>query len=326
MTKFRLGITAFAACSALLLSACSTSGAPAGTADGELEKTDLTVGVLPLADYAAVYWAEEKGLFEAEGLKVTLEPIQGGPIGIQKVATGELDFAISNSISASIMQAQGAPVTNVTHTSSLGLGSGIVFVNPNSPIDTIDDLHGKTLGTNTTRNIGDVTFNNLVRSLGKDIEPSFIEVPFPEMIPGVQAGSIDAGYAPEPFASAAKNAGMRVIADVTSGPNEHLAASTFVAGDKFVSENPDTTAAFARAIYAAGAEMSEDEKGFRSWLPAVTRVSDDVAETMVLPDFRSTPDLDGLEHVASMLKEQGLVPDDYDIVEHTYILPDSSED
>ncbi|NLU82217.1 ABC transporter substrate-binding protein [Rhodococcus sp. HNM0569] len=322
MQKTRFAAAALLAGSALVLASCSGASSGASAADGELEKTEVTVGVLPLADYAAVYWADEHGLFEKEGLKVTLEPIQGGPIGIQKVASGELDFAIANSISSSISQAQGAPVTNVAHTASLGEGSGMVFVDPDSPIRTIDDLDGKTLGTNTTRNIGDVTFNNLAKSEGKDVAPNFIEVPFPEMVAGVQAGSIEAGYAPEPFSSAARAAGMRQVADVTTGPNAHLAASVFVAGDKFVDANPDTTAAFARAIYAAGGEITDSEAEFRSWLPGVAKVPDEVAQSMVLPVFASSLDLTGLEAVAAMLKEQGLVPDDFDIAEHTFTTPE----
>ncbi|MFW0796312.1 ABC transporter substrate-binding protein [Gordonia sp. CPCC 205515] len=324
MKRVRLiSLAAVAACGILAMSGCGNgeSASSGSAADGKLEKTAITVGVLPLADYGAVYWAEEKGLFEKAGLDVTLEPIQGGPIGIQKVASGELDFAIANTISASITQAQGAPITDVAYTSSLGAGSGIVFVKPDSPIKAIDDLNGKTVGTNTTRNIGDVTFANLVQSEHKDIKPNWVEVPFSEMISGVQAGSIEAGYAPEPFSSAAKEAGMRQVVDLTTGPNENLAASIFVAGNRFMQANPDTTKAFAEAIYAAGGQMSADEAAVRSWLPGVAKVPADIAQTMVMPNYSSAMDLPALEKVATMLKQQGLVPEDFDISEHVYRLP-----
>ena len=316
MKRTRLALAALAAC-VVALSACSgESGGNAAAPDGKLEKTELNVGVLPLADYAAVYWADQKGLFKKEGLTVNLEPIQGGPIGIQKVAAGELDYAIANTISASISQAQNAPVTDVAFTASLGKGSGFIFAKPDSPIKTIDDLNGKTVGTNTTRNIGDVTFANLARSEGKDVKPNWVEVPFSEMVSGVQAGSIDAGYAPEPFSSAATAAGMRKIVDLTTGPNEHLAASIFVAGTRFVDQNPDTTEAFARAIYEAGRQMSADEKQVRDWLPSVAKVPSQVAQTMVMPVYSSGMDLPALEKVANMLKQQNLVPENFNIRDH----------
>src|SRR3954451_22618868 len=81
------------------LSACGSGGGTTGSSsNGKPEKTDVTVGVLPIADYAAVYWAQDKGFFKKEGLNVTLKPVQAGPIATQNVATGQLDFSISNTI------------------------------------------------------------------------------------------------------------------------------------------------------------------------------------------------------------------------------------
>ncbi|UUZ60315.1 ABC transporter substrate-binding protein [Nocardioides sp. B-3] len=186
MTKSRTLGAVSPASLALILTSCGSDGASAQTADGKLEKTDVTVGVLPLADYATVYWAEENGFFEAEGLSVELEPLQGGPIGVQKVASGELDFSFTNSISGSIAQSKGTPVQTVVLSSSLGPDSMGVFVNPDSDVQELADLDGKTVGVNTTNNIGDVTFQNLTESEGLEVAPEWIEVPFSEMIAGVQ--------------------------------------------------------------------------------------------------------------------------------------------
>jgi NitT/TauT family transport system substrate-binding protein len=40
-----------------------------------LEKINLTVGAVPVADEAGLYIAQDKGLFAAEGLHVTIDPI-----------------------------------------------------------------------------------------------------------------------------------------------------------------------------------------------------------------------------------------------------------
>ncbi|GGK33768.1 ABC transporter substrate-binding protein [Nocardia camponoti] len=321
MTTIRLAVAALLAGSALVLSSCSGPGErPAAATDGKLEKTEVSVGVLPLSDYAAVYWADEKGFFKKEGLTVKLEPIQGGPIGIQKVASGELDFSIGNSISAAIAQSRKTPITIVAHTSSLGDRSGILYVKPSSPVTSLADIDGKTVGVNTTNNIGDVTIANLAKTQGVDVKPRYVEVPFPEMLPGVQAGSIDVGYAPEPFSSAARNAGMREIADLTTGPNNALPASIFVAGDRFVDANPDTTAAFARAIYAAGADIAANEADFRSWLPGVAKVPAEVARSMSLPIFASKMDPSKMQAVADMLAAQGRIPKGFDVTSHLITL------
>lgn len=328
MSRFarRLGVGSLAALVTFSLAACGgTGGQGSGAAaDGELEKTAVTVGSLPLADYATLYWAQDKGFFEDEGLTVTLEPLQGGSIGAQKVASGELDFSFTNTISTAIATESGMPIKTVVLASALADGGLLLYVQPDSPVQTLADVDGKTVGINTTQNIGDVTLKNLARSQGLDIEPRFVEVPFPEMLTGVQSGSIDVGYSPEPFASAARDAGMRQVADLTEGPNAGLAVSNFVASSTFVEENPDTTAAFARAMYAANEDLLQNEEEFRTWLPTVAKLDPRVAANMPVPQWITETDVDEIQRVADVLVDQDLLPEGYDAAEHTWLSEDAS--
>ncbi|MFI7484094.1 ABC transporter substrate-binding protein [Kocuria sp. M1R5S2] len=309
---------------ALSVTACGGGGGVSASAsDGELEKTEVTVGALPLADYAAVYWAKEQGFFEDEGLTVTLEPLQGGSIGAQRVASGELDFSFSNTISTALATQSGMPIKTVALTSALGDDTLSVYVKPDSPIRSMEDLDGKNIGINTTNNIGDVTFRALAASEGVDVEPTFVEVPFNEMLAGVEAGSIDAGYAPEPFASAAEEAGMREVVDLSSGPNAGLAVSNFVTSDSFINENPDTTDAFIRAVYAAGADIEANKDEFRTWLPEIANVPAETASSMALPTFLEETDVDEIQKVAEMMIDQGILEEGYDAAEHTYVPAES---
>lgn len=309
---------ALAALSFSALTGCG-SNAEAGADDGKLEKTKLKVGGLPLADYATLYWAKDKGFFKKNGLDVTIVPLQGGPIGVQQVAAGQLDFSFTNTISSAIAQSKSTPITTVVLGSSLASDEMGIFVKPDSPIKSMADLDGKSVGVNTTNNMGDVTFKNLAASSDTKVEPKWIEVPFPEMVDGVKAGSIDAGYVPEPFKSAAEAAGLREVVDLASGPNEGLAASTYIASNDFVKKNPDTTEAFVTAMYAANADLAASQSDLRSWLPGIAGVDQKTAQSMVLPSFDQKTDLDKLSVVADMLKKQGLVPEDFDPAKHTYI-------
>lgn len=228
-----------------------------------------------------------------------------------------MDFSFANTISTTIAQSTGIPVEVVALSSAIGDGSQLYVVQPDSSIESIEDLDGVTVGVNTTNNIGDVTFRALAEEEGADVEPDFVEVPFPEMIAGVQAGSIEVGYVPEPFASAATAAGLRTVVDLTDGPASQLPAAGFVAGTSFVEDNPNTTAAFARAIYAAGADISANEDEFRSWLPTIAQVDEDVAASMSLPIFFDAPDADELQRVADLLMDQGVI-EDYSVEENFF--------
>ncbi|WP_324275495.1 hypothetical protein [Blastococcus brunescens] len=73
-----------AALCTLSVAACGGSsdeeGTPAagGGGDGAPETTELTVGVQPFAEVAALYVAVEEGLFDEEGLTVTPQVGAGG--------------------------------------------------------------------------------------------------------------------------------------------------------------------------------------------------------------------------------------------------------
>jgi NitT/TauT family transport system substrate-binding protein len=148
-----------------------------------------------------------------------------------------------------------------------------------------------------------------------------VEVPFPEMLAGVQAGSIDAGYSPEPFSSAALAAGMREVVDLAdpSGPNVGLAVSNFIGGDQFIEDNPNTVAAFARAVYAAGGDILKNEDEFRAWLPGIAHLPEDVAKNMALPEFFDKVHVDKAQEVADLLIKQGLLKKGYDAKKYTYV-------
>lgn len=190
---------------------------------------------------------------------------------------------------------------------------------PDSSIQSMADLNGKSLGINTTRNMGDITFKNLATAKGLNVTPNWVEVPFAEMVTGVQAGSIEAGYMPEPFASAARKAGLRQVADLTEGPNKGLAASDYVASDKFIKANPDTTAAFARAMYASGADLKNNESALRQWLPSIAKVSPpDVAQQMPMPTYYDAFHMDEYTKAVDIVKAQGLVKPAYNAADHVW--------
>lgn len=307
---------------AALASACGGSAEGGGGAGAGDAGTAITVGVLPLADYSPVYWAEDKGYFEEQGLDVTLETLQGGPVGVQKVITGELQFSFANSISTTIAAAKGAPVQTVALGSSLGPGSNNIYVDQDSPIRTIEDLDGKTVGTNTVNNVGDVAFANLVRSQGLEVEPEWVEVPFPEMIPGVQNGSIEAGYVPEPFATAARQAGLREVVELVQGPNEALPLATFVTSTQYAEQNPGVVEKFAEAIDDARADMAKNEDEFRAWLPGATGTDPSAAKEMKLPIFDVELTGASMQRIVDVLVELGLVKADYQVEDHTITTED----
>lgn len=297
------------------LSACGTSDADSA---GNDELTELKVGALPLPDYAALYWADQKGYFEDEGLTVELQPLQGGPVGIQRVGAGDLHCSFANTLSTITAQTSGVPIKLMALSSAIGDQSQTYAVAADSPIQSMADIVDVTVGVHTTNNVADLLFLNLAEDEGIEVSPNFVEVPMPEMIDGIKAGSIEVGYMGEPFATAARADGLREVVDLTAGPNAGLAAASFICGSDFVEENPETAEAFQRALYAAGQGLMEDEQGLREWAQDEGGVPAELVDQISLPTFFSEFEPDELTRVADLLDGQGLLKADYDISEHVF--------
>jgi ABC-type nitrate/sulfonate/bicarbonate transport system substrate-binding protein len=76
----------------------------AGCARGEarapaVEKTDLTVGAVPVADSAALYIAQQRHLFAAEGLHVKIVPVVSGATAISGQLADKFDVVLGNYVS-----------------------------------------------------------------------------------------------------------------------------------------------------------------------------------------------------------------------------------
>jgi len=80
-------------------SGTSTTGSTSLTPVAGLEKTNLTVGAVPVADEAGLYIAQDEGLFAAEGLHVTIDPILSSADATKGQNDGKFDITAGNAVS-----------------------------------------------------------------------------------------------------------------------------------------------------------------------------------------------------------------------------------
>ena len=77
----------------VLAGAIGCGGEDRGVEESEGGRTEITVGVIPIADVAPAYLGIDKGFFRDQGLDVKLQPIEGGAAVIPAVAQGDVQFA-----------------------------------------------------------------------------------------------------------------------------------------------------------------------------------------------------------------------------------------
>src|SRR5271166_440149 len=131
---------------AVLLDAGCGGGTSSATPTG-LEKTNLTVGAVPVADEAGLYVAQDAGLFQAEGLNVTIDSLVSSADATQGQNDGKYDITAGNSVS--YIQDQVNHLSNleiVAEGSLMQPNNQALYTLPGSTITSIATLRKKRIG------------------------------------------------------------------------------------------------------------------------------------------------------------------------------------
>ena len=284
--------------------ASSEASEPAG--GGEPEMADITVGVLPIVDVAPVYLAIEEGLFEAEGLTVTAEVMQGGAAAIPALQGGDLDIAFGAWPSFLIANQAGIELRAVADGVAGVEGFTQFLAKPDSGLEgNPAGLSGKTVALNTLGNVGELALRYLVREAGvdySDVTP--IELPFPEMGAALDGGSVDVIWTVEPGATANKtNLGAVVVAESYIGDLAGFPVAGYFVTKEFAEQNPNTVAAFRRALEAAAQMINDDKQVVIDVVPTYTTLPAELAAQLSYPEYHGALDASVLQRVYDTLLE-----------------------
>ena len=305
-TAALLGLTA---CGSGSLTSDEGSASASGGAEGLIP---IEVGVIPIVDVAPIYLGVQEGLFEEEGLDVTLTLAQGGAAIVPAVTAGQMDFGCSNITSMIVGRSKGLPVKMVapggSSTGDTDADFASVMTLPDSGIETVTDLAGKKVGVNTLNNISDSTISEAVKQAGGDYESiEFVEIPFPELSGQLAAGTVDAIAAVEPFVTIAGADGAVPVFSNYAEPVDDLTVAVYFTSDKYVQENPEIVEKFARAMNASQEFAEQNPDKVRAVLPTYTSLEPAVIEQLTLPRYSTEVNRASVEEVARISQDRGLV-------------------
>jgi NitT/TauT family transport system substrate-binding protein len=153
-------------------------------------------------DFAIAYFASEMGFFKEAGLDVALSQIPGGGAATAALIGGSYDVAITNVGSLSAAFIRGLPLTLLGAGGALYSSSGpsaFLVAPATTTIRSAKDLAGRTIGLSSVRDLAQCAVMSWIDQNGGDSHAStFVEIPSPDIAPGVERGRIDAGLVINP--------------------------------------------------------------------------------------------------------------------------------
>lgn len=282
---------------------------------GELELTELTVGLIPVADYGAVFLAGELGYFEEEGLTVETQVQPNAASIVPGVLNGQLSVGTAAMPPLISAVAEGVPIKAIANAAvvpdSADLDSSAILAKADSGIADAADLAGKTIAVNALNAIADLTTRQAIANAGADpASATFVAMPFPDMAAAVERGDVDAAFVVEPFRTSGVNTGLVIVNtpfyDALGGGTSF---SGYFASDQLIAEAPNTIAAFVRAIDKATEAAAADPDLIRGVLVSTGGVDQAVADVVNLPGYSPGFNDADVETLVSVMVEQGYLTD-----------------
>jgi NitT/TauT family transport system substrate-binding protein len=291
----------------LILSSVVWGGCAAKQAQ---DNSPIRVAMLPILDTIPIYYAQDTGLFAAEGVKVELIPVGSAAERDQVVAAKQADGMINDLVSVVLYNRQEIQVQVVRfmRVATKDVPLYRVLASPKSGFTKVSDLAGVPIGISQASIIDYVT-DQLLQAEGlKSDEIKTIAVPkIPERMALLGSGELKAATLPEPFATMAIQQGGVVLVDDTSHPEYGNSVITF--RKSFLDEHPLAVKGFLRAVEKAIAAINANPEVGRSLLSKNKLVPPDLSISYPMPSFpgSTNPTQTQFEKVAGWARTRGLV-------------------
>lgn len=298
--------------------ATSSDDAEDGASQGAPEKTEITVGLLPLIDVAPIYIGIEEGLFEREGLTIDIQPVQGGAAAIPAMVAGELDLTFGAYPSTMSGVANGLDLRIIAEGNRASPGFSNIVALPDSGLEgDTAGLEGKRVGLNTFANIAELTTRSVIEAAGADYsEVDAVEIPFPDMVPTLERGELDAIFAVEPFDTIAQSTlDAVVVTDPYIDETKALPVAGYYATGNFATNFPRTIAAFQRALIAATDIAANDRARVVEVLPTYSDLDARAAATVTQPEFVARIDRGEIQRIVDLMVEFEFLEEPVDLDE-----------
>ncbi|WP_345075341.1 ABC transporter substrate-binding protein [Paeniglutamicibacter cryotolerans] len=270
-------------------------------------------------------FAQDKGYFEAEGLKVETSVVANPPAGIAAAQSGQLDLtytpsipllnALSQNVKLKIVAAaDGYAPDAMAKAKANGNNGSIVddtglLVGKDSGVASAKELEGKNVSVPARKAQLEVTISNTIKEAGGDpSKVNWMVLDPASALQSLQQGRIDAAGLVAPFIAKGVAAGDKLVASPGLEFFETGAVGLWVAGDSAVNSKTEAMAGFERAINKANAYANEHHPEAQEAAAKLTDTPLDVIKSGAVAYWPTSVEIADIDRVNDRLVNLGFLP------------------
>ena len=308
----------------LFLSGCSSLIKPISAPTQEA--ATLKIAILPILDSFPIRVAQKEGLFEKNGVKVELIPVQSAPERDQVVSAGQADGMINEVLSTMFYNKDKPRVEIVRFARAASADASLfsIVASAKSGISDANGLKGKEIGISEGTVIEYLTDRLLEKEGLKPEEIKTVAIPkIPDRLALIINGDVAAGMLPEPLPAQAVAQGAKVVVSDTSHPD--LSYSTIAFRNEVIEQHPEAVRAFLAALEQAVQKINANPDSYKQLLADEQLIPPPLLASYKIPQMTTAgvPSQDQWNDVLDWAKGKGLLDKDvsYDFSVNPSFLP-----
>jgi NitT/TauT family transport system substrate-binding protein len=213
----------------------------------------LRLAIIPVANYAPLVVARDKGFFTDENLNVNWTNVNQGAIAVEAVFGGSVEIGGSSIFEPMVARGNGLDLVFIAASARIRSAppdnSGVA-VRSGDAITGAKDLAGKKISAGLINSVNYVHMREWLQRNGVDPNSvQFLEIPFPQMADALFQNRLDAVWNVEPFLTVMLRTGNARILSYPYQENvPRMDITAYMAKESWVKANPDVVRRFRRAI------------------------------------------------------------------------------
>jgi NitT/TauT family transport system substrate-binding protein len=272
----------------------------------------IRVVAQPIANFAVLLVARDKGMFKEQNLDVSWSVIAQGALGVEAVVGGSAELAGNSVIEPLIARGNGLDVVYLINNTRIRPtppdNSGIA-VRTADPINGPKDLVGKRVSAGLINGPNHVHLKEWLTRGGVDpASVQYFELPFPQMTDALLQNRLDAVWSVEPFLTLLlKSGNARVIAYPYQGNVPNMDIAAFQVKESWIKANPDVARRLRAALEQATKYLDNASKEERDdWIVKYTGVKLEIVKEINLPLYVTDFNVSTLQANLDILVRQKL--------------------
>ena len=211
--------------------------------------------------YLPLYVANQKGFFEAEGLKVNLVSTGGDEKTFAAVVSKSAQFGVADPAFVAIAAERGQKGKVIASLVNGVTFWGITFDKNIKEISSPNELTGKKIAVYTAPSTNYAVMQDVLKnSSGNHIDAKVVQGSFGSLVAMLKGGHADIAMELEPIVSIAVAQGAKVVYSLVDVYGD-FSFTGITATDEYINSNPQTVQAVVNAIHHAVSYVHSDFNG-----------------------------------------------------------------